>query len=83
MRGVEAPLPTIQQVIDMTVQCGRLTNPDVRCVGIAVNTSALDDDEALAYLAKVGEKHGLPATDPVRYGMDAIVDKVSAEFGAP
>jgi D-glutamate N-acetyltransferase len=83
MRGVETPLPTIQQVIDATVQSGQLTNPDIRCIGIAVNTSALDDDEALAYLAKVGEKHGLPATDPVRYGMDAIVDKVSAEFGAP
>lgn len=83
MRGVETPLPTIQQVIDMTVQCGQLTNPEIRCVGIAVNTAALDDDEALAYLAKIGEKHGLPATDPVRYGMDAIVDKVSAEFGAP
>jgi uncharacterized NAD-dependent epimerase/dehydratase family protein len=83
MRGVETPLPTIQQVIDMTIACGKLTNPDIRCVGIAVNTTALDDDEALAYLAKVGEKHGLPATDPVRYGMEAIVDKVSAEFGAP
>ncbi|MCV0424003.1 MAG: DUF1611 domain-containing protein [Roseibium sp.] len=83
MRGVETPLPTIQQVIDMTIQCGQLTNPDIRCVGIAVNTTALDDDEALAYLAKVGEKHGLPATDPVRYGMEAIVDKVSAEFGTP
>ncbi|POF28157.1 N-acetyltransferase DgcN [Roseibium marinum] len=83
MRGVETPLPTIQQVIDLTVQCGRLTNPDIRCVGIAVNTAALGDDEALAYLAKVGEQYGLPATDPVRYGMEAIVDKVSAEFGAP
>ncbi len=83
MRGVDTPLPTIQQVIDMTIACGKLTNPDIRCVGIAVNTAALDDDEALAYLAKVGEKHGLPATDPVRYGMEAVVDKVSAEFGAP
>jgi len=83
MRGVDTPLPTIQQVIDMTIQCGKLTNPEIRCVGIAVNTQALDDDEALAYLAKIGEKHGLPATDPVRYGMEAIVDKVSAEFGAP
>jgi D-glutamate N-acetyltransferase len=83
MRGVDTPLPTIQQVIDATVQSGQLTNPDIRCIGIAVNTSALEDGEALAYLAKVGEQHGLPATDPVRYGMDAIVDKVSAEFGAP
>lgn len=83
MRGVETPLPSIQDVIDLTIQCGRLTNPDIRCVGIAVNTAALDEDEAQAYLAKIGEKHGLPATDPVRFGMEAIVDQVSAEFGAP
>ncbi|MEP3046040.1 MAG: N-acetyltransferase DgcN [Roseibium sp.] len=83
LRGVESPLPTIEQVIDMTIQCGRLNNPDIRCIGIAVNTAALEEDEARAYLAKVGEQHGLPATDPVRFGMDAIVDKVAAEFGAP
>ncbi|CTQ59469.1 MAG: N-acetyltransferase DgcN [Roseibium album] len=83
MRGVETPLPTIEQVIETTIQLGRLTNPAIQCIGIAVNTAALEDDEALAFLAKVGEKHGLPATDPVRYGMEAIVDKVSAEFGAP
>jgi len=83
MRGVQSPLPTIQQVIDLTIQCGQLTNPGIRCVGVAVNTQALDDDEALALLAKIGEQHGLPATDPVRYGMEAIVDKVSAEFGTP
>ncbi|TYC48635.1 DUF1611 domain-containing protein [Rhodobacterales bacterium] len=83
MRGVKTPLPTIQQVIDKTIQCGRLTNPDIRCVGIAVNTTAYGEEEARAYLAKVSEEHGLPATDPVRFGMDAIVDKVSAEFGAP
>lgn len=83
MRGVETPLPTIEQVIETTIQLGRLTNPAIQCIGIAVNTAALEDDEALAFLAKVGEKHGLPATDPVRYGMEAIVDKVSADFGAP
>lgn len=83
MRGVETPLPTIEQVIETTIQLGRLTNPAIQCIGIAVNTAALEDDETLAFLAKVGEKHGLPATDPVRYGMEAIVDKVSAEFGAP
>lgn len=83
MRGVDSPLPTIDQVIDMTVQCGKLNNPGIRCVGIAVNTAALGEAEARAYLAKVSEEHDLPATDPVRFGMENIVDKVSAEFGAP
>ncbi|MBO6755903.1 MAG: DUF1611 domain-containing protein [Roseibium sp.] len=83
MRGVSTPLPSIQQVIDFTVQAGRLTNPDIRCIGIAVNTMALNEDEAWTFLAKVGEDHGLPATDPVRFGIDVIVDKVAAEFGGP
>lgn len=83
MRGVDMPLPTIQEVIDLTLQVGGLTNPDIRCIGIAVNTAALAESEAWGYLAKVGEEHGLPATDPVRFGMKVIVDQVVAEFGAP
>ncbi|WP_417685965.1 N-acetyltransferase DgcN [Roseibium sp.] len=84
MRGVQTPLPTIQQVIDLTIQCGQLTNPAIQCIGIAVNTAALGEDEARDYLAKVSAEHGdLPATDPVRFGMEAIVDKVADIFGAP
>src|SRR4051812_35844847 len=40
MRGVRHKLPTIREVIDLTVACGRLTNPEIRPVGIAVNTQA-------------------------------------------
>jgi uncharacterized NAD-dependent epimerase/dehydratase family protein len=80
MRGVEHPLPTIQQVIDLTVACGRLTNPAIRPVGIAVNTKALPDGEARAYLDKVGREHRLPAVDPVRYGVAPIVDHLAGEF---
>ena len=83
MRGVETPLPTVQDVIDLTVRCGSLTNPGIRCIGIAVNTSALGEAEAREFLAMIGEEHALPATDPVRFGMEAIVDRVEAEFGVP
>lgn len=80
MRGVRHPLPTIQDVIDLTVQCGRLTNPGIRCVGIAVNTEALAESDARAYLADCAATHGLPATDPVRFGVDGIVDRLVGEF---
>jgi len=83
MRGVETPLPSIKQVIDLTIQCGQLTNPGIQCIGICVNTMALDEEEAWKYLAKIGEEFGLPATDPVRFGMDVMVDKIAAEYGAP
>ena len=83
MRGVAHPLPTIQQVIDLTVACGSLTNPGIRPVGIAVNTQALDEAEAGRLLAALGQEHGLPATDPVRFGVETLVDRVAAEFGGP
>ncbi|NNM75214.1 N-acetyltransferase DgcN [Enterovirga aerilata] len=80
MRGVRHPLPTIAEVIDLTVRCGRLTNPAIRPVGIAVNTQALAEDEAKTYLAKVAAEHDLPATDPIRFGVGPIVDRLEAEF---
>ena len=69
MRGVNTPLPTIGDVIHMTIACGRLTNPAIRCVGIAVNTQALDEEAARAELARLEKIYGLPATDPVRFGV--------------
>lgn len=80
MRAVQHPLPTIAQVIERNVLEGQLTNENIRCVGIAVNTQALGDDEAKAYLAKVSAEHGLPATDPIRYGVASIVDNLLAQF---
>ncbi|GJD94909.1 N-acetyltransferase DgcN [Methylobacterium iners] len=80
MRGVAHKLPTIREVIDLTVQLGRLTNPNIRPVGIAVNTQALDEECARALLADLAREHDLPATDPVRFGVEPIVDRIVAEF---
>jgi uncharacterized NAD-dependent epimerase/dehydratase family protein len=80
MRGVKHALPTIAEVIDLNVTCGRLTNPAIRCVGIAINTTALGEDEAKSYLAETGRAHDLPAVDPVRFGVGPIVDRLVAEF---
>jgi len=84
MRGVQMPLPTIQQVIDLTIECGRLTNPAIRCTGIAVNTQVLDETAARALLDEISKAHGgLPATDPVRFGVDNLVARIAEEFGGP
>ena len=58
------------------------TNPDIRPVGIAINTQALDEAAAKALLAQLGAEHGLPATDPVRFGVDTLIDRLLAEFPA-
>lgn len=77
MRGVQHPLPTIGEVIDLTVRCGRLTNPAIRCVGIAINTEHLSEAEAAAVCETTAAEYGLPASDPIRFGVGAIVDEIA------
>ncbi len=82
MRGVSHPVPSIQEVIDLTVRCGSVTNPGIRPVGISINTSALDEDAARDCLKRHEDKHMLPASDPLRFGVASIVDRIAADFPA-
>ncbi|WP_199554752.1 DUF1611 domain-containing protein [Sandaracinobacteroides hominis] len=70
------PLPTIEEVIELTVLLGKRTNPAIRCAGVSLNTSALSEAAAEAVLAATSARLGLPAADPVRGGpaFDALVD---------
>lgn len=78
MRGLPSyALPELDLCMQRNLESGRLTNPDVRFVGIAVNTSGLKGDgEAEDYLKKISDAHGLPAVDPVKHGVSAIVDNL-------
>jgi uncharacterized NAD-dependent epimerase/dehydratase family protein len=69
-------LPSVGDAIDQHVMMGRRTNPDIRCVGISVNTSALPAVERLPYLAGLSEETGLPCVDPLIDGCGAIVDHI-------
>jgi uncharacterized NAD-dependent epimerase/dehydratase family protein len=69
-------LPSVGDAIDQHVMMGRRTNPDIRCVGISVNTSALPAVERLTYLAGLSEETGLPCVDPLIDGCGAIVDHI-------
>jgi uncharacterized NAD-dependent epimerase/dehydratase family protein len=69
-------LPSIRDAIDQHVLMGSRTNPDIRCVGISVNTSALPTDERLDYLAKLSNETGLPCIDSMIDGCGAIVDHI-------
>jgi uncharacterized NAD-dependent epimerase/dehydratase family protein len=80
MRGVERALPSIEEVIDLTIRCGQITNPAIQPLGIAVNTKAYGATEARAYLDRLAQTHGLPATDPIRFGVASLVDALQAKF---
>ncbi len=80
MRNVSAPMPQIRDVMEQTLVHGRTTNPDVACVGIAINTAAIEETEARALLAATAGELRLPATDPIRFGAGPIVDQLAASF---
>ena len=80
MRGVKHPLPSIAQVIDRNILEGSLTNPAIHCIGIAINTEALDEAAAKACLDAAAAKHGVPAVDPIRTGVGPIIDELQRQF---
>ena len=65
-------VPSVQECIDLGLVLGRRTNPEVRCVGVTVNTSRLPGDERQAYLASLAEEVGVPCVDPVIDGCEPI-----------
>jgi len=67
-------IPTIATAISRNVESARLTNPDVRCVGIAINTAHLGEAEARSTLNALSATHDRPCIDPLRFGAAAIVD---------
>ncbi len=77
MRGLpDWPLPELGACIEANLQAARLTNPDVVCAGVCVNTEALEAAEAERLLEELGKAHGLPCVDPIRTGVSPIADRV-------
>ena len=72
MRQVTVPIPTIDEVIDLTVRCGRGVNPDIRCAGIALNTHHMTEEDARRAVEETSQKFSLPTTDPIRMGVEPI-----------
>ena len=79
LRGLpHYPLPEIGRCIEENLRVAALTNPAVQAVGIALNTSRMGEDEARRLCEETGSAHGLPCTDPHRFGCEAIVDRLLA-----
>lgn len=79
MRGLpHYPLPGLAETLEANLRVARLTNTDVRAVGIALNTSAMPEDEARALCVETEAEYGLPTTDPYRFGVETILDRLLA-----
>jgi uncharacterized NAD-dependent epimerase/dehydratase family protein len=81
MRGLpDYPIPDLMDCMEANLAAARLTNPAVKPVGIALNTSSMPAHERAAACQRIGALFGLPCQDPVTMGVEAIVDKLIACF---
>lgn len=71
-----APIRPLAETMDVYISLARVTNPAVKFVAIALNTSSLPEGEALALAAALEAEHGLPVFDPIRFGVDAAVTRI-------
>jgi uncharacterized NAD-dependent epimerase/dehydratase family protein len=61
-------LPGIEETIALALQLGRRTQPAIRCAGVSLNTSHMDEADALRLLATERERLGCAVADPIRGG---------------
>jgi uncharacterized NAD-dependent epimerase/dehydratase family protein len=74
------PTPSIPECIERNLLEGRTTNPEIRCVGVSVNTSGLPPEDRAGYLDRLRAQTGLPCVDPLADGCRAIVDYLDGSF---
>jgi uncharacterized NAD-dependent epimerase/dehydratase family protein len=63
-------LPSLEEAIDLNLRLGSRTNPDIRCAGVSLNTSRLDDGAARDLMAIHSQRLGMPVADPIRGGAE-------------
>ena len=77
MRGIPGrALPGLGECLERNLEAARLTSPAVRAIGICLSTSGMDRESALRLCAVTQDKLALPCTDPIAFGVDAIIDRV-------
>ena len=65
-----------RECLAANLEAARLTSPAVRAAGVCLNTSALPADEARRLCAETEASLNLPCTDPIAFGVEAVVDRL-------
>lgn len=79
LRGLpDYAVPSLEALRDMAMPLAQVANPDVQMVGVSINTQHMSEDEAMAYMAEVEARLGLPTVDPFRNGADRLADALAA-----
>jgi D-glutamate N-acetyltransferase len=76
----EFAVPSVEEIIELSIRLGSRTNPAIRVGGVSFNTAALRTDQALEAMAGESARLGLPVADPIRGGdeFERMVDSCLA-----
>lgn len=75
------PVVSLEEAIPAYLYAARLTNPHVRIVGIALNTSSVSAGEAQEALGRTADRLQVPCVDPIRTGVGPLV-RILERFNA-
>jgi len=73
-----AAIPPLDEIARRYLEAARLTNPDVRIVGVSLNTSGLSDTAAETAMSEASALLGVPCFDPMKTPADAVIDRLLA-----
>lgn len=72
-------IPPLIDVIELYLSQGRLTNANIRCSAISLNTSGMNDDQRETVLQQTRDETGLIVFDPLVTGTKDLVKLLVAE----
>ena len=70
------PRPALAACLEANLAAARLVNPDVKFVGVSINTAKLDAAAREDLFRRTAAELGLPVVDPFVTGVGPIVDRL-------
>lgn len=80
LKRLDVPIPPLRELVALYERLARTQKP-ARVAALVINTSGLDDAAARRVLSEAERETGLPATDPVRWGCDPVLDALAPLVG--
>lgn len=74
-------IPNLKKFIELNENLSHVFGsfPMAKCIGVSLNTSKLNENDAQKIIKEITKITGLPVTDPVRYGVEKICKDLLAD----
>ena len=76
------PFPSLKRMIELNEDTVSWVRPDRPCkvAGLSIVTHGLSEEQAQDAIKQAEDETGLPATDPLRYGVGVLMDALSEQL---